>query len=290
MELSYRHLRFRLSQAGLLPSSRIARAAWYALGLDVLLFAIEKTLGWWFKVSAGQNLSGWVTFLSSVVITLFALLLYRWLKVKMLWRLRNRLIVTYVFIGVIPALLLIAMAGGTLYLFSGQFANFVVTSELNSQLRSMQAANAAIANELAARLEAGQPAGAASLEGLRRRDPNWSHYQVCAWLDSTALPLCGNPPQFPLPVSLTSDFRAIVRDRGNLHLRAAIILPVRGKKLVVISSEPLDKEMTDKIAADLGQITLYATGVDLLNGGGQPGGVSNSSKPLIVVDGDKGSD
>jgi len=59
------------------------------------------------------------------------LVAFRWLKGKLLWRLRNRLIVTYVFIGVVPTLLLIAMVFATLYLFAGQFANFIVTSEIH---------------------------------------------------------------------------------------------------------------------------------------------------------------
>jgi len=88
---------------------------------------------------------------------LFSILAFRWLRRKLLWRLRNRLIVTYVFIGVIPAVLLVVMALITIYLFAGQFASYVVTSEINSQLRSMQAVNAAVSNELAARIEKGQP-------------------------------------------------------------------------------------------------------------------------------------
>ena len=77
-------------------------------------------------------------------------------KRKLLWRLRNRLIVTYVFIGVIPAVLLVAMAFITIYLFAGQFASFVVTSENNSQLRSLQKVITAVSNELAARIEKGE--------------------------------------------------------------------------------------------------------------------------------------
>ena len=40
-----------------------------------------------------------------------------------MWRLRNRLIVSYLFIGVIPIRLLLLMAGIGSYLFAGQFAN-----------------------------------------------------------------------------------------------------------------------------------------------------------------------
>ncbi len=99
---------------------------------------------------------------------------------------------TYVFIGVIPVVLLVAMAFITIYLFAGQFANFVVTSELDSRLHSLQSVNAAIAHELAARLEHGQPAVAESLEGLKRSDRAWASRQICAWKGGTPLAVC-NP-------------------------------------------------------------------------------------------------
>ena len=174
MDLSLRTLRFRLLAAGVLPRTRLARAACYLLGLDLLLFALQRLFGtvqgflWDWRSADGSESSAFSP--SSC----FALLAFRWLKARLLWRLRNRLIVTYMFIGVIPVVLLVAMAFITLYLFAGQFANFVVTSELDSRLRSLQSANAAIANELAARVERGQPAMAESLEGLKRNDPAWS--------------------------------------------------------------------------------------------------------------------
>ena len=169
MDLSLRTLRFRLLAMGVFPRTRLARAACYLLGLDLLLFALQR-LFVIFKLSYGQGLSGWVGILSALATVLLAILAYRWLKARLFWRLRNRLIVTYVFIGVIPVVLLVAMAFITIYLFAGQFANFVVTSELDSRLHSLQSVNAAIAHELAARLEHGQPAVAESLEGLRRND------------------------------------------------------------------------------------------------------------------------
>ena len=83
-------------------------------------------------LSWGASLGGWATFLAVSSGLLFLFLGFGWLKRKVLWRLRNRLIVTYVFIGVIPAVLLVAMAGITLYGLAGQFAVFVVTSEIHA--------------------------------------------------------------------------------------------------------------------------------------------------------------
>src|SRR5215475_5174164 len=121
---SYSSLRSQLQQRDLWPITRLARAAWYSLALAILLFLLEKILSA-LRLRGGASLGGWVTFLSSIAIVLFVVLAFRWLRTKLLWRLRNRLIVTYMFIGVIPALLLIAMAFVTIYLFAGQFANFV---------------------------------------------------------------------------------------------------------------------------------------------------------------------
>jgi sigma-B regulation protein RsbU (phosphoserine phosphatase) len=265
MDLSPRTLRFRLLAAGLLPRTRLARAACYLLGLDLLLFAVQRFFGL-FKLSWGLALAGWVGILSVLAIVLLSVLAYRWLKAKLLWRLRNRLIVTYMFIGVIPVILLVAMTFITLYLFAGQFANFVVTSELDSRLRSLQSVNAAIANELAARLEHSQPAVAESLEGLKRNDPEWASRQVCAWKGDTPLAACatvtpGRTP-FTLPTFLSPAFGAIVWDHEELYLRAGTEIGSGAQKLSVVSSEELDRELLEKLAKDLGEITLYASRID----------------------------
>ena len=280
MDLSLRTLRFRLQAAGLLPSTWLARAACYFLGLDLLLFALQKLFGLW-KVSWGQALSGWVGILSFLVIILLALLAFRWLKVKLLWRLRNRLIVTYVFIGVIPVVLVVAMAFITIYLFAGQFANFVVTSELDSRLRSLQSVNAAIAHELAARLERGQPATAESLEGLKRHDTAWASRQICAWKGGKPLPVCngakpGETP-FALPPSLNPKLGAIVRDQDKLYLRAATELGAESERLIVVSSELLDRKLLEQVAANLGEITLYARGFDFKSYSPSSGPSSNNN-------------
>lgn len=265
MELSFRTLLFRLRAAGLLPTTRLARAACYLLGLDLLLFALQRLFGL-LKISWGQALGGWVGVLSFLAALLLAVLAYRWLKAKLLWRLRNRLIVTYVFIGVIPVVLVMSMASITIYLFAGQFANFVVTSELDSRLRSLQSVNTAIAHELAAKLEHGQPAIAESLEGLKRHDPAWASRQICAWKGGKALAVCngatpGEAP-FALPAPLNLKSGAIVLDNDKLYLRAATEIGPESQKLTVVSSELLDRKLLEQVAADLGEITLYTQGFD----------------------------
>ena len=250
----------------------MARIAWYLLALGGILFGLRGLLAL-FAPSWGASLGGWATFLAVSSGLLFSFLGFGWLKRKVLWRLRNRLIVTYVFIGVIPAVLLVAMAVITLYGLAGQFAVFVVTSEINSQLRSLEAVNAAVSNELAARLERGQSPTAESLAGLKKRDPAWGRRQVCAWYGEKQLPLCeeSKGSQLTLPsveksaekgsakAIAESRFREIVRDRGELHLRVVTVLDLGANRLVVITSEPFDKELVGNIAADLGEISLSSS-------------------------------
>jgi sigma-B regulation protein RsbU (phosphoserine phosphatase) len=276
MKQFYSRLRARLQAAGFWPQGWVARGACYALGFAIGLFALQTLLKT-FAPAAADSIGGWVKFLVFDAALLFSIVAFRWLKRKLLWRLRNRLIVTYVFIGVIPAVLLVAMALITLYLFAGQFASFVVTSEIDSRLRSMQAANAAVGNELAARIEKGESPTAESLAGLRKRDRAWGRRQLAAWRGSTALPLKAAenaPVTFPEFVSQQDNelanairqgqpFKEIVRDKDELYLRAASWFDVGPEKLTVVTSEPLDKNLVADIAANLGEITLYAADTPL---------------------------
>src|SRR5919198_5187785 len=172
MKLSYTILRAYLRQPGLWPGSRVAKAAWYSLGFALVLYLLQVLLTA-MKSSWGASLGGWVSFLSFLAIFLFTVLAIRWLKARILWRLRNRLIVTYVFIGVVPILLIVAMTFCTLWLLAGQFANFVVMSEIHLQMQHVESVNAAIANELAVRLQAGEAPSVKLLESLRKTDVIW---------------------------------------------------------------------------------------------------------------------
>src|SRR2546423_13191267 len=50
---------------------------------------------------------------------------------KAIWRLRNRLIVTYIFIAVVPIVLILILAGIGSYIVAGQVAVYLVSSELD---------------------------------------------------------------------------------------------------------------------------------------------------------------
>jgi phosphoserine phosphatase RsbU/P len=261
----------KLRDKGLWPQGWVAWAALYTLALDVLLFAVQ-----WLTRSVSPaisaSLTGWITFLSVLAIVLLAIACFRWLRAKLLWRLRNRLIVTYVFIGVIPVFLLVAISLITLYLLAGQFASFVVTSDIATHLRSMEAANRTIAHHLATQISEGKKLDAESLGRTKPRRAEWSRRQICAWSRNQTQPSCSGPEGtagFDSPPFVKGDFGDIVRDQGRLYLRTATVLAAEPQSssgtsssslslsLLVISSEPLDRALVEGLASDLGEITLY---------------------------------
>ena len=257
MQWTYIEIRRRFLRAGLWPEGRMARIACYLLGLAAVLYLLQRFLGW-VAPAWGEHLGGWVSFLVFIAAVLFAILAFHWLKQRILWRLRNRLIVTYIFIGVIPVVLVATMGLVTIVGFAAQFAGFLVDSEIEAELRSLDAANAAIANELAAHIEKGDVPVAASLAGLKKRRREWQRRHMCAWYGDERLKPCEEaegtslrPPGFAI-----SRFRDLTRDANGLHLRVATSLPIEGKTLTVVTSEPLDKELLANIATDMGQITL----------------------------------
>ncbi|MGC2245627.1 MAG: SpoIIE family protein phosphatase, partial [Terriglobales bacterium] len=260
MRLISLELESRIREFGLWPETRVAWASLYVLALDLLLFAVRLATS---RIRPGisSSLGGWIIFLSVLAILLLSTLGLRWVRAHLLWRLRNRLIVTYIFIGVIPVFLLLVISLTSLYLFARQFAGFVVTSDVATHLHSMEASNRAIARALVNQLERAGKSEAAIVAPVRPRRPEWMRREVCVWYRDQPEANCTGPegsPALTFPPFISGDFADVVRDRGTLYLRVATIVTADPESLRVITSEPLDKNLIEQIAGDLGQVTFSA--------------------------------
>src|SRR5215475_4791002 len=103
-------VRLWLETKGVFPRSRLALITCYLLALAVFLFVVENAAEW-LHGNLGGFLGVWVGLLSVAVIILLGVLAWRWVSARLLWRVRNRLVATHLFIGVVPLLLLIILVG-----------------------------------------------------------------------------------------------------------------------------------------------------------------------------------
>jgi sigma-B regulation protein RsbU (phosphoserine phosphatase) len=92
---------------------------------------------------------GWTTALTGIgVFVLGSVLAVRYVRRglrRTIWRLRNRLIVTYVFIGVVPVLLIVLLVGLGSYIIFGQMADYLVTTELDRRAEALSSAGETLA-------------------------------------------------------------------------------------------------------------------------------------------------
>ncbi len=90
---------------------------------------------------------------------------------RTVWRLRNRLILAYVFIGVVPITLILVMLGLGMYILMGQVATYLMTAEFNRRNEVVRDCAYALAWHVADHLGSDQGEAAANqfIQPLRRR-------------------------------------------------------------------------------------------------------------------------
>jgi sigma-B regulation protein RsbU (phosphoserine phosphatase) len=105
------------------------------VGLAFLLFAAL-----WGLLAVTHLAPGFSVLIAIVEIGLGTILLFRlarYLVRQSIWRLRNRLIVSYLFIGVMPVVLILILVGIGGWIVAGQVAVFLVSSELDRRIETL---------------------------------------------------------------------------------------------------------------------------------------------------------
>src|SRR5215472_8341515 len=237
----------RLAARGLLPRSALARVTAYLAALYAALLIVRALLTLAGSARAAASLNVSVTGLGFLVAVLLGFLLLRWARRKLLWRLRNRLVVTYVFIALIPVALLLLMALLAGYFFVGQFATFLATSDLQAELATVKASNDQLAAQVAAQLNGGAAPErvADSVRSAEVADRGTAR-SVSFWISERRFIVRpGSEPRSEpeaLPRWLdkelvaSAEFRAFVISEGRPRLFAARELRAGSQRVVVASS------------------------------------------------------
>ena len=143
---------------------------WLALGFGLL---------WLLRLapSGGGKLLGWMQLLVGLaLISLAVPLAWRLLHRHLLWSLRNKLILTYLLIGLAPVILFVTFATVSAYIAAGQFSIHLADTRIHQQLDELGVDNSARASRMARALRPraetppGQPPlGPPGPPDLRRR-------------------------------------------------------------------------------------------------------------------------
>src|SRR5260221_3880969 len=85
-------------------------------------------------------------FLAVLALGYFAVRGFLWAREHLLWSLRNRLVTAYIFIAVVPVLLLLTMAGLGAYLLYWQLGSYVLYTDMQERIERLSE----VAGDLAA--------------------------------------------------------------------------------------------------------------------------------------------
>ncbi|HLY66275.1 MAG TPA: HAMP domain-containing protein, partial [Chloroflexota bacterium] len=249
---------------------------------------IHRTAFWLFLAYFALALLGWIPGDTGVgfrelagldfflLIILCIPLLWRYIFNRLLWKVRNRLIVTYLLMGLAPVVLLATLALLLLYVFSGQFAIFAATSVVNDELTHIGSENGNIAMHLAHVLDANPKLQMVPLPEMSAtpRQHEYTGLSVAAFHDGKRVHLTPQSVDAqdapPIPSWLPDRWHGIALDGGHLWLRAADREQIGGHTTVVISSVPIQKENVEAIAEGLGIVGVY-TGAEKSQGAPKSG-------------------
>lgn len=232
--------RFAVFFRRLSPLDRIALAI---LPLYVLLRIAE---------AAGANipfsaLAGFIAFLAVIYLAFRSL---PWIRSQLLWSLRNRLVVAYVFIAVVPVVLLLAMAGAASYLLYLQLGAHLLRDHLDEHAVRMKADADAIADELQFEASRQGPVSPAFLDHpriaslVRTGQVQFPGLQV--FLDRGGQ-LVRRPSQ---------PFSGLVAMNGKLWTAAAETRVVNKRTMSLLVAAPVTSSTLDGLGPELGPIQL----------------------------------
>jgi sigma-B regulation protein RsbU (phosphoserine phosphatase) len=189
---------------------------------------------------------------------------------RMLWSLRNKLVLTYLLIGLAPVVLFVTLAMISAYVAAGQFAIHLAETRLQTELTQMFDENAARSRNLARVMDsnadvlppppAGPPPGAnAQNDAPRTRLVRESE----AFLDGVPLDMAGLRKKVPFGLPPWAarlqggEFHGMVLDGGELYL--VVVHQHRladGRTFSMVDSLPVDAAVMDMIADGLGRAEM----------------------------------
>jgi phosphoserine phosphatase RsbU/P len=207
----------------------------------------------------------------ATLLPLLPILIYRWISRRVLWKVRNRLILTYLLMGLSPVVLFGTLGGIAAYLFTGQYATntaLTILDDASLKLKDETATEAGFSlsqqapKSKPAPIEhsgdfAGSPVSVSVDEDNHWRTlisptPDPKQTQEAQQTPEPLL-LPGEAP----PAWLKPSFHGIVAAKGHLYLCSETHVQPGDESTLVVGSIPITQKELGKMAKEVGTISLF---------------------------------
>jgi sigma-B regulation protein RsbU (phosphoserine phosphatase) len=195
--------------------------------------------------------SGFLLFLAVLAFGYVMVRGFRWARKHLLWSLRNRLVIAYLFIAVVPVLLLLTMAGLGAYLLYWQLGAYVLYTDMQERLERLSQVAATMATSFAIESASGHRAAALALPEDR------PSYLMAAMTELPGLKIesgIGEDLLRGRDGSAQKEFSGLVLSGDVLTMRAVVTRAVPSGHLVVSASVPVTPELIETLVPELGPI------------------------------------
>ncbi len=216
----------------------------------------------WTARIAGYSppLAGFIEFCFFLSLGYLAYRVLVWARRRLLWGLRNRLIVAYIFIAVAPVVMLLAIGAITARMVYSQLAGYLLVQDVEHHIDIVADA----ADTVASTLNASMPKSGATSPPPAALSSDLQAHLATVEADIPGLEVNPNSPgrllsaatpEMSAPSSRGNRFAGLVQSDNRLWLLAE----VRHGRVTAMARAPVTPQMLETIAAYLGPIQLVMT-------------------------------
>ncbi|MGA2983742.1 MAG: SpoIIE family protein phosphatase [Terriglobia bacterium] len=195
--------------------------------------------------------------------------LWRVIRSRLLWRLRRRLVVAYILIGVVPISLILVLVFLGAFIINGQFAAFLVVLRLRDHFDEIEQVNRVVLHEARYGGEKSPPALLARIRSFYVTElvgytKNYPGLIITLHLggETRSFLLDGKPAVNPAAVPSWvkgEEYANIVTDQGQLALRSVERTVTPAGDLTLVLSQPFSPELMELVGDGIGPVGVVIT-------------------------------
>jgi phosphoserine phosphatase RsbU/P len=245
----------------------------------ILLGAVERILH---LLNIKVPYSGGILFAAFFAVVYLLIRIIPIVRLQMLWRLRNRLIIAYIFVALVPLILLLGMAGIAAYGLYLQLGAHMLHDDLQERIGTIHAETEAIAGAI--EMEALQGTSPSDEAVLQR--PNVVRVISLARNEWPELKVFPNHGEYLVKAHGGKDFGGIVEFESKIWIAAAVCKSERTAPFCILAGTPLNSAFLDGLSSEIGPIEIVplrrADSAATASGPAKPKGTSFNDRVFVA--------